>query len=69
MKRARWALILMSYGLSIIGGTLTWLCPGLIGLAVAMVFLAGFLVASAYGFNIPKAMSKRWPEYYPPEQE
>lgn len=68
MKRARWAFMFMSWGLTIIGGPLSgfqgWL--GVVG--VLCLWSGGFIIAAAWGINIPKAMSNKWPDHYPPEK-
>lgn len=68
MKRARWSFILMSWGLSCLGGGLSaesgWI--GVVG--VTCLWAAGFTMAAAWGINFPKAMSNKWPDFYPPEK-
>lgn len=66
MKRAKLAFTLLSWGMGMIGGVLS-VDDGWLG-AVGVLFLlsAGFTLASALGCNFPKAMSDRWPHFYPP---
>ncbi len=68
MKRARLAFILMAFGLSFIGGSLV-LHPDVIVAGVFLIWLSGLIIASAYGLNFPKALSDKWPELYPKDEE
>ncbi len=58
----------MSWGFAFIGSVLSvsnrW--TGTVG--VILLVLSGYLASGAWGINIPKMMSERWPNLYPPEK-